>query len=79
MTVPLKSEAQGTRARLLDAARYLFWEKGYSATGMAELLERAVETFFGRLRRDVHVTGDLRERKILAVTQEESVPVTICQ
>jgi len=41
MTVPLKSEAQGTRARLLDAARYLFWEKGYSATGMAELLERA--------------------------------------
>ena len=30
-----------TRARLLDAARYLFWEKGYAATGMAEILERA--------------------------------------
>jgi TetR/AcrR family transcriptional repressor of nem operon len=32
---------QTTRTRLLDAARYLFWEKGYGATGMAELLERA--------------------------------------
>jgi AcrR family transcriptional regulator len=30
-----------TRTRLLDAARYLFWEKGYTATGMAEILERA--------------------------------------
>jgi TetR/AcrR family transcriptional repressor of nem operon len=29
-----------TRARLLEAARSLFWEKGYAATGMAELLER---------------------------------------
>ena len=33
--------ANNTRARLLDAARYLFWEKGYAATGMAEILERA--------------------------------------
>ena len=41
MTVPVKSETPGTRTRLLDAARYLFWEKGYAATGMAELLERA--------------------------------------
>jgi len=30
-----------TRERLLEAARYLFWEKGYAATGMAEILERA--------------------------------------
>ena len=30
-----------TRTRLLDAARYLFWEKGYAATGMAEILDRA--------------------------------------
>ena len=30
-----------TRDRLLEAARYLFWEKGYAATGMAEILERA--------------------------------------
>jgi TetR/AcrR family transcriptional regulator, transcriptional repressor for nem operon len=30
-----------TRARLLDASRYLFWEKGYAATGIAEILERA--------------------------------------
>src|SRR3954471_8601590 len=32
---------QPTRDRLLEAARYLFWEKGYAATGMAEILERA--------------------------------------
>jgi AcrR family transcriptional regulator len=30
-----------TRERILEAARYLFWEKGYTATGMAEILERA--------------------------------------
>jgi TetR/AcrR family transcriptional regulator, transcriptional repressor for nem operon len=30
-----------TRARLVEAARYLFWEKGYSATGLAEILARA--------------------------------------
>jgi TetR/AcrR family transcriptional regulator, transcriptional repressor for nem operon len=29
------------RELLLDAARYLFWEKGYAATGVAELLHRA--------------------------------------
>ena len=29
------------RELLLDAARYLFWEKGYAATGVAELLQRA--------------------------------------
>jgi AcrR family transcriptional regulator len=29
------------RELLLDAARYLFWEKGYAATGVAELLGRA--------------------------------------
>jgi AcrR family transcriptional regulator len=30
-----------TRARIVEAARYLFWEKGYAATGLAELLARA--------------------------------------
>src|SRR4051812_41078530 len=40
MTVQAQT-ANNTRARLLDAARYLFWEKGYAATGMAEILERA--------------------------------------
>lgn len=30
-----------TRSRIVEAARYLFWEKGYAATGLAELLERA--------------------------------------
>jgi len=37
----VKTQATSTRARLLDAARYLFWEKGYAATGIAEILERA--------------------------------------
>lgn len=30
-----------TRDRLLEAARHLFWEKGYTATGMADILDRA--------------------------------------
>jgi AcrR family transcriptional regulator len=30
-----------TRQRIVDAARHLFWEKGYAATGLAELLARA--------------------------------------
>src|ERR1700752_3832500 len=30
-----------TRARIVESARELFWEKGYAATGLAELLERA--------------------------------------
>jgi TetR/AcrR family transcriptional regulator, transcriptional repressor for nem operon len=32
---------RSTRDRLLDAARYLFWERGYAATGIAEILQRA--------------------------------------
>ncbi|MCU1383265.1 MAG: transcriptional regulator, TetR family [Acidobacteria bacterium] len=30
-----------TRARIVEAARFLFWDKGYAATGLAELLARA--------------------------------------
>lgn len=30
-----------TRQRLLEAAMYLFWERGYNATGMADVLKRA--------------------------------------
>ena len=30
-----------TRERLLEAGRYLLWEKGYAATGIAEILDRA--------------------------------------
>jgi len=30
-----------TRGRIVDAARHLFWEKGYAATGLAEILDRA--------------------------------------
>jgi len=31
----------GTRDRLIDSARYLFWQHGYAATSMADLLARA--------------------------------------
>jgi TetR/AcrR family transcriptional repressor of nem operon len=37
----VKRDVQSTRTRLLESARYLFWEKGFAATGMAELLDRA--------------------------------------
>src|SRR5438132_537637 len=30
-----------TRGRIIEAARYLFWERGYAATGLAEILARA--------------------------------------
>jgi TetR/AcrR family transcriptional repressor of nem operon len=30
-----------TRTRLIEAARHLFWERGYAATGLAEILARA--------------------------------------
>jgi AcrR family transcriptional regulator len=30
-----------TRSRIIESARYLFWEKGYAATGLAEILSRA--------------------------------------
>jgi TetR/AcrR family transcriptional repressor of nem operon len=34
-------DARDTRQRIVEAARFLFWEKGYAATGLAELLARA--------------------------------------
>jgi TetR/AcrR family transcriptional regulator, transcriptional repressor for nem operon len=33
--------AQTTRDRLINSARYLFWERGFAGTSMAELLARA--------------------------------------
>ncbi|HWC95893.1 MAG TPA: TetR/AcrR family transcriptional regulator [Candidatus Sulfopaludibacter sp.] len=32
---------RSTRERLLEAGRFLFWERGYAATGIAEILARA--------------------------------------
>jgi TetR/AcrR family transcriptional regulator, transcriptional repressor for nem operon len=37
----VKSPAKSTRERLVEAALYLFWLRGYAATGIAEILERA--------------------------------------
>ena len=39
--MPPRAPASDTRARLVEAARHLFWEKGYAATGLAEMLDRA--------------------------------------
>lgn len=33
--------APDTRERLIEAARYLFWEQGYAATGLSSILDRA--------------------------------------
>jgi AcrR family transcriptional regulator len=35
------SPAPDTRQRLIEAGRYLFWEKGYGASGLADILARA--------------------------------------
>src|SRR5579862_2953175 len=37
----LRAHAPDTRERIVEAARTLFWEKGYAATGLAELLSQA--------------------------------------
>ena len=35
------SPPKATRERIVDAALYLFWLRGYAATGISEILERA--------------------------------------
>jgi TetR/AcrR family transcriptional regulator, transcriptional repressor for nem operon len=37
----VKTEAQPTRQRIVEAALYLFWLRGYAATAIAEILSRA--------------------------------------
>jgi TetR/AcrR family transcriptional regulator, transcriptional repressor for nem operon len=39
--VTARTAANDTRERLIEAARYLFWERGYAATGLADILARA--------------------------------------
>ena len=41
MPTPQPTPLPDTRARIVEAARALFWEKGYAATGLAEILARA--------------------------------------
>lgn len=38
---PQPADRPDTRTRLVEAARHLFWEKGYAATGLSEILSRA--------------------------------------
>ena len=35
------AKPSGTRDRLIESARYLFWERGYAGTSMADLLAHA--------------------------------------
>jgi AcrR family transcriptional regulator len=37
----LASKPAGTRDRLIESARYLFWERGFAGTSMADLLSHA--------------------------------------
>lgn len=37
----MKSALKPTRERIVEAALYLFWLKGYASTGIAEILERS--------------------------------------
>lgn len=39
--MPAQKPAPSTRDRLIDSARFLFWERGYAGTSMAELLAHA--------------------------------------
>ncbi len=39
--MPATSAAPDTRTRLVESARYLFWERGFTATGLADILARA--------------------------------------
>jgi len=38
---PRPQPVSDTRERIVDAARFLFWEKGYGASGLADILDRA--------------------------------------
>ncbi|MDP8980484.1 MAG: TetR/AcrR family transcriptional regulator [Acidobacteriota bacterium] len=37
----MNKPSSDTKDRILESARYLFWEQGYAATGMADILKRA--------------------------------------
>jgi len=39
--MPAKAPAAPTRDRLIDSARFLFWERGFAGTSMADLLAHA--------------------------------------
>jgi len=39
--MPVQSVVPDTRQRLVETAVFLFWENGYAATGVAEILARA--------------------------------------
>jgi TetR/AcrR family transcriptional regulator, transcriptional repressor for nem operon len=40
-SAPHSPESLPTRERLIEAARFLFWDRGYAGTSMADLLEQA--------------------------------------
>jgi TetR/AcrR family transcriptional repressor of nem operon len=59
---PMKTE---TRARLVDAARTLFWEQGYANTGIAQILKAA-----GALSGSLYYFFPTKEDLLLAVLEE---------
>src|SRR5215469_18854371 len=40
-TIPMARSQISTRERLIDSARFLFWERGFAGTSMSELLAHA--------------------------------------
>src|SRR5436305_4417852 len=41
VSVPVMVKSSATRDRLIKSARYLFWERGFAGTSMADLLAHA--------------------------------------
>jgi TetR/AcrR family transcriptional regulator, transcriptional repressor for nem operon len=76
-TNPLKVTTVPTRERIVDAALSLFWERGYTRTGMADILERAAVlsgSFYHYFRRKEDVLLAVLDRYLEALEPEVLAP-----